>query len=312
MERSQLTQRRKVPFGKLLKSEKFILSAELTPPRHYDLQDFMAKAEIVNEYVDIVQINDHLLSKARLTNLIAGQQCKLAGMEPVLQFALRHKNRIAIQGDLLGLAAMGLQNIIILGGYPCSIGSETDAVDVLDMGSMEAVEKVSRLTNKGELFNGEIISPPPPFSIGVVEFPCSNAAHFTERLDILEKKIEAGAEFVQMQAVFETDPMCNWMEKVRERKLHQKARFFAGVFPFCRLERLNALMEIPGLDIPHHIVRRIQQNDTELESLNITLELIDELSNIDGISGLHIRSIGAEEWVPKIIEASRFGGGLMY
>ncbi|WP_258104321.1 methylenetetrahydrofolate reductase [Marinoscillum sp. MHG1-6] len=307
----QNTHTGKLPFGQLLEDNRFILSAELTPPRHYDLTDFMNKAEIVNEYVDIVQINDHLLSKARLTNLIAGQQCKLAGMEPVLQFALRHKNRIAIQGDLLGLAAMGMENLIILGGYPCSIGSDAEAVDVHDLDSLEAVRKISRLTKSGELFNGEVISPPPRFNIGVVEFPCS-ASHMEQNLDRLEEKIDAGASYVQVQAVFEVEPLHSWMSKVRERGLHHKARFLGAVFPFNGLERLNALTEIPGLEIPHVVRRRLQMNDTESESLQITLELIREISRIEGISGLHIRSIGAEAWVPRIIEASGLGGVHLY
>lgn len=302
---------KKLSFGELLKTGRFILSAELTPPRHYDLTDFMNKAEIVQEYVDVVQINDHLLSKARLTNLVAGQQCKMAGIEPVLQFALRHKNRIAIQGDLLGMAASGLENIIVLGGYPCSIGSDADAVDVMDLDSIEAVHKIAKLTQAGELFNGEVIYPAPLFNIGVVEFPCSRA-FLDENLDRLEQKIGAGASFVQVQAVFETKPMRAWMNKVVERGLHRKARFFGAVFPFSGLERLNALTEIPGLEIPDEVIRRIQQNDTQEESLEVTLELIKEISGVEGISGLHIRSIGAEAWVPRIIEASGMGGKLLY
>lgn len=301
----------KKTFGQLLDSDQFILSAELTPPRHYDLTDFMRKAEIVSEYVDIVQINDHLLSTARLTNLVVGQQCKLAGMEPVLQFTLRHKNRIALQGDLLGYAASGLQNIIVVGGYPCSIGAEPMAKDASDLGTVEAVQKIVALTREGKLFNDEVISPPPIFRIGVVDFPCS-PENMGKSFDRLEKKIEAGAEFVQVQAVFELEPMERWMKEVVRRKLHLKARFIGAVFPFCGLERLHVLKEIPGLDIPPPLMRRIEKNNSERESLTVTIELIKDIKKMEGISGIHIRSIGAEDWVPRIVEASGLGGGVIY
>ncbi len=301
----------KKTFGDLLDSDQFILSAELTPPRHYDLTDFMRKAEIVREYVDVVQINDHLLSTARLTNLVVGQQCKLAGMEPILQFTLRHKNRIALQGDLLGLAASGLHNIIVLGGYPCSIGNDPMAKDASDLGSVEAVKKISSLTKEGKLFNGDTISPPPIFRIGVVDFPCT-PDKMEKSFERLEKKIEAGAEFVQVQAVFDIGPMERWMQEVVKRNLHTKARFIGAVFPFCGLERLYILKEIPGLEIPDQLLHRVEKNNSERESLAVTLELIHAIRSMEGISGIHIRSIGAEDWVPKIVEAAGLGGEMMY
>jgi methylenetetrahydrofolate reductase (NADPH) len=301
----------KATFADLLDSDQFIISAELTPPRHYDLTDFMRKAEIVNEYVHVLQINDHLLSHARLTNLVVGQQCKLAGMETVMQFTLRHKNRIALQGDLLGYAALGLRNIIVLGGYPCSLGNDPKAKDASDIGSVEAIRKISEMTREGKLFNGDIISPPPVFKIGVIDFPCT-PDRMEKSFDRLEKKIEAGADFVQVQAVFETAPMHRWMEEVVRRKLHLKVRFIGAVFPFTGLERLHVLGEIPGLEIPESLLQRIQQKNNESESLAVTLELIAAIRQMEGISGIHIRSIGVEDWVPRIIEASGLGGDVIY
>lgn len=311
MARAHEVAEKRQSFGELLDSKQFILSAELTPPRHYDMTEFMSKAAIVNQYVDVVQINDHLLSNARLTNLVVGQQCKLAGMEPVLQFTLRHKNRIAIQGDLLGLAASGLQNLIVLGGYPCSIGNDPMAKDASDMGSVEAVSKISDLTKEGKLFNGEIISPPPTFRIGVVDFPCT-PDKMDKSFERLEMKIEAGAEFVQVQAVFEIEPMERWMKEAVKRGLHKRARFIGAVFPFCGLERLHILKEIPGLTIPEKLIRRIERNNSDRESLAVTMELMQAIKQMEGISGIHIRSIGAEDWVPRIVEASGLGGGLIY
>jgi len=298
-------------FADLLKNKEFIVSAELTPPRHYILSDFMRKAEIVDEYVDVIQLNDHLLSKARINNIIPGQQCKLANMEVILQFALIHKNRIAIQGDLLAMAASDLQNLIVLGGYPCSIGSDPNAHDVLDLNAIQAIQKIKNLTENGELFNGEVLSPPPEFIVGTIDFPCEKS-NVIKGVDRLEKKIEAGADFVQIQAIFELGRLECWMAEVVKRNLHKQVRFLGAVFPFDSAERLHALREIPGLDVPEKLVRYMEKNNSSIASSKITLDLVEGMKNIDAISGIHIRSIGAEEWVPKIVEASGLGGELVY
>lgn len=293
----------KPKFSELLASDKFITSAELTPPRHFDLTTFMEHARIINEYVDVVQINDHLLSRARMSNIIAGMNCKNAGMEPILQFTLRHKNKIALQGDLLAFANLGLENIIILGGYPCAIGTDPTAKDATDLGSVEAIERISDLTQHGKMFNGDIISPAPFFCVGTIDFPCT-PDKMEESFERLEKKIEAGAKYIQVQAVFELGPMELWMKEVVRRGLHKKARFIGAIFPFSGAERLHILKSIPGLSIPQHLLDRIESLDSEAESLAITLELIQGIKAMEGISGLHIRSIGAEDWVPRIIMAA--------
>ncbi|WP_221391565.1 methylenetetrahydrofolate reductase [Dyadobacter sp. NIV53] len=298
-------------FSELLASDKFITSAELTPPRHFDLTKFMEHARIINEYVDVVQINDHLLSRARMSNMIPAMLCKNAGMEPILQFTLRHKNRIALQGDLLAFANLGLENIIILGGYPCSIGSDPTAKDASDMGSVEAIGKIVELSDFGRMFNGDVIKPAPTFCVGTIDFPCT-PDKMAESFARLEKKIEAGAKYIQVQAVFELGPMELWMKEVVRRGLHKKARFIGAVFPFSGAERLHILKEIPGLTIPQHLLERIESNNSESESLAVTLELINGIKAMEGISGLHIRSIGAEDWVPRVITAAGLGGELVY
>ena len=301
----------KPSFARLLASDKFIISAELTPPRHYDLTKFMESARIVNEYVDVVQLNDHLLSRARMSNLVPGMHLKQMGMEPILQFTLRHRNRIALQGDLLGFANLGLENIIILGGYPCSIGTDPVAKDATDLGSVEAIEKIAALTQRGELFNGDVISPAPKFTVGTIDFPCK-PEKMEESFERLELKIAGGATFIQVQAIFELESMAMWMKEVVRRGLHKKARFIGAVFPFSGAERLHVLKEIPGLTIPDNLLQRIESNNSEAESLAITLDLINGIRDIEGISGLHIRSIGAEDWVPRIITAAGLGGELVY
>ncbi|MEM0939187.1 MAG: methylenetetrahydrofolate reductase [Bacteroidota bacterium] len=298
-------------FKELLESDEYFLSAELTPPRHYDLSSFMRKAEIINEYVDVIQINDHLLSKARINNIIPGQQCRMSQMEVVLQFSLIHKNKIAIQGDLLAMAASGLENLIVLGGYPCSMGSDPDATEVYDLDAITAIQKIYKMVDSGEMFNGEIISPPPTFHIGAIDFAC-HGQYLLSGVDRLERKIDAGATFIQLQAVFELASVNEWMNEVVRRGLDKRAKFIGAIFPFADVERLHVLTQIPGLYIPERLIRRMANNNSMAESLRITQELVSGIKAIEPFSGLHIRSIGAEEWVPKIIERCGLRNEVVY
>lgn len=287
---------------RLLSERRFLVSAELTPPRHYDLEKLLRHARNMASSVDVVQINDHLLSQARCANMVVGHYVKQAGLEPVLQFSLRHKNRIALQGDLLGMAALGLSNVIILGGYPCSIGSDPDAKEVNDVDSLTALRMTRRMTREGKLWNGDDISPPPHFHVGTIDFPCGEQA-IPGAMDRLAEKIDAGASFIQVQAVFELAPMRRWMAAVVERGLHERAHFIAAIFPFAGVDRLKFLQKVPGLVVPDALVERVRQSgDAEAESYRITLELVRGLREIPGLAGIHMRAISAEDWVPRLVE----------
>lgn len=289
----------------LLDAGEFVISAELTPPRHYDTTRLVETARMVAPHVDVVQINDNVLSQARMTNMVAGHLVIQEGLEPVLQFTLRHRNRIALQSDLLGFAALGIRNVIVLGGYPCSIGSDPEAIDATDMQSLEAIAAIHNLTTKGELFNGDAIAPAPNFYVGTIDFPsCSNGSDFEKVMDRLEAKINSGASFIQVQATFDPTTLDFWMAGVRARGLHKRAHIMAAIFPFSGAKRLEFLQKVPGLSIPDHLLARIRSKDSEAESLNITLEIIDGIRQIEGISGIHMRCIGAEDWVPRIVEAA--------
>lgn len=288
----------------LLKAGEFIVSAELTPPRHYDTTPFVEAANLVAPYVDVVQINDNLLSQARLSNLVAAHLVQQVGLEPVIQFTLRHRNRIALQSDLLGFAALGVRNVMVLGGYPCTIGTDPDAKDASDLSSVEAIASITRLTREGQFFNGDPIDPAPDFFVGTIDFPCVNPADLDSSMARLAAKIEAGARYIQVQAIFDLAPMQTWMAEVRARGLHERAHFIAAIFPFSGAKRLEFLQSIPGLSVPDDLLTRVRSADGEAESLQITLELVEGIRQIDGICGLHMRSIGAEDWVPRIVEAA--------
>lgn len=153
----------------LLAAGHFVLSAELTPPRHHNMRPLLALANRLKADVDVIQINDNALAQARLSNLIAAQFIWHTGIEPIVQMTLRHRNRVALQSDLLGLAALAIRNVIVVGGYPCSMGSDPQAQDAQDMSTMEAIAAISNLTEHGRMFNGDKVMIKPEFFVGTLE-----------------------------------------------------------------------------------------------------------------------------------------------
>lgn len=283
----------------LLTAGHFVVSAEITPPRHYKVDAFITSAEKIAPFVDIVQVNDNAMAQARLCPLVAAQLIQRLGLEPVIQLTLRHRNRIALQSDLLGLAALGMRNVVVLGGYPCSIGSDPTAKDATDLSTTDAIAALSRLTTLGQLFNGQAIAPPPEFYIGAIATP--TVTDLEASMAQLTAKIDSGAKYIQLQATFELEPLERWMAEVRARGLHQRAHFIASIYPFSCLKALERLSQIPGLSIPDTLRQRVSgSQDSRSNCWKINRELIQGIRAIDGIRGLHLRSIQPRDWIPQI------------
>jgi methylenetetrahydrofolate reductase (NADPH) len=277
----------------LLNAGHFVVSAELTPPRHYKVKPLLSKAEKIAAHVDVVHLNDNTLSQARLSNVVAARLIQQMGIEPVVQLTPRHKNRIALQSDLLGLAALGISNIMVLGGYPCSIGSDPEAKEANDISAIDAIAAIHNLTTYGKMFNGDAIAPAPNFYIGTIASPYTAPDKLDESMALLEAKINRGARYIQLQATFDLAAMQQWMAEVVKRGLHQRVHFIGAVFPFSSWKGLEFLQKIPGFTIPNEVVERIRSGNCKSESLKVTLELIQGMQAIEGIRGIHLRLIGS-------------------
>lgn len=286
-------------FQTLLTAGHFVISAELTPPRHYQTGLLTTSVERIADYVDVVQINDNAMAQARLSSLVAAQVIQNSKLETVVQVTLRHRNRVALQSDLLGLAALGIQNIMILGGHPCSVGSDPDAKDVADLTASDAIAAVHRLTTQGELFNGQAITPPPPFYVGTIAIP--TLSNLEASLAQLTERIAQGAKYIQLQATFDLNTIEQWMAAVRARRLHQQAHFLAGFYPFSGLRTLQQLRQLPGVTVPESLVERLARSPNQrTESLKANLELLAGMRAIEGIHGLHFRAIPVKSWLPQM------------
>lgn len=287
----------------LLAAGHFVLSAELTPPRHHNMRPLMAIADRLKADVDVIQVNDNALAQARLSNLIAAQFIWHAGIEPIVQMTLRHRNRIALQSDLLGLAALGIRNLVVVGGYPCSLGSDPQAKDAQDMSTIEAIAAINNLTLNGRMFNGDKVMFNPEFFVGTVAFTEVQPKDLAASLDNLEAKIDSGAKFVQLQATFDLESLQHWMAEAVKRDLHRKAHFLAAMYPFKSARELNFLSKFPGVNIPNWLITRVSQHKSA--SFQFNLELIAGIQAIEGIKGLHFRSVHSRNCIVQLVESAR-------
>jgi methylenetetrahydrofolate reductase (NADPH) len=287
----------------LLAAGHFVLSAELTPPRHHNMRPLMAIADRLKADVDVIQVNDNALAQARLSNLIAAQFIWHAGIDPIVQMTLRHRNRIALQSDLLGLAALGIRNLVVVGGYPCSLGSDPQAKDAQDMSTIEAIAAINNLTLNGRMFNGDKVMLNPEFFVGTVAFTEVQPKDLAASLNNLEAKIDSGAKFVQLQATFDLESLQHWMAEAVKRDLHRKAHFLAAMYPFKSARELNFLSKFPGVNIPNWLITRVSQHKSA--SFQFNLELIAGIQAIEGIKGLHFRSVHSRNCIVQLVESAR-------
>ncbi|MCP1136235.1 methylenetetrahydrofolate reductase [Paenibacillus polysaccharolyticus] len=284
-----------------LQADSFAVTAELIPPRDWNPRPLVEQAVRYRGYVDAVDLSDNLLAIARLSPVVGAFFVRQVGMEPIVQINLRDRNRMAIQSDLMGLAAIGVKNITILGGYPAKVGTEPNAKEVYDLETMELVRYARKFADEGLLFDGTRMQEAPKFTIGTVENIAGKP--IKELIDRLESKVENGTDFVRTQLVFDMDLIGEWMEEVRRRGLHERVTIMASILPLRDAEHVGTALRIPGIVIPDSFHARLSASESKEEGLLIAAELIKKLRQIEGIQGIHIRPIGgAEDSVNKVVQ----------
>jgi len=226
-------------------------------------------------------------------------------LEPIMQMACRDKNRIALQSDLLGAAAIGIRNILCITGDHQSLGNHPSAKGVYDIDSIQLIQIIKNMRDDGIFQSGDaILSGRPDVFIGATANPFADPYEFM--VDRLEKKIRAGANFIQTQSVFNVDKFELWMDEVRSRGLDKEVHILAGVTPLKSLKMTERMkFHVPGVDVPDKIFDRMKTaKDQKEEGYRIALELIDRIKRVKGIHGLHITALFWEDIIPSLIEGS--------
>lgn len=284
-----------------LESKQFAVCGEITPPQSCDGDVIREKSKFFRGFVDAVNITDNQRANVRLSSIASARILLDEGIEPIIQMTCRDRNRLAIQSDLLGAAAMGIRNVLCLTGDHQTFGDQPEARGVFDLDSIQLIAAVAAM-NGGFLLSGAEMKKPTDFLIGAAANPF--AEPFEMRLIRLHKKITAGARFIQTQAVFDVGVFSRWMERVVDMGLHEKAAILAGVMPVRSARVLLWMKEkLPGVRIPADVLARMSQSrDPEAEGVMMAVELIQAFRSMSGVRGIHLMPSLWEGIVPTIVK----------
>ncbi len=292
---------------RVLAGGNFAVTGECGPPRGADVEVIRKKGAHLKGYVDGVNVTDNQTSVVRMSSFSASLVLKEMGFDPVMQMVCRDRNRIAIQSDILGAAALGINNLLCLSGDHQSFGDHATGKNVFDIDSIQLIQTVSQMKNEGKFISGEEVKGKPNLFIGCAENPFADP--FEIRAMRLAKKAAAGAQFVQTQCVFNVDKFEKWMEMVRDLGVHEKMYILAGITPYKSIGMANYMKKsVPGMDVPdEHIarLRGVAKEKVAEEGVNICLEIIERVKSIKGIAGIHIMAIEWESIVPEIVTRAK-------
>ncbi len=291
---------------KVLEKGEFAVTSECGPPRGADAEVIRRKGELLKDVVDAVNVTDNQTSVVRMSSVASCFILKGMGLDPVLQMVTRDRNRIAIQSDILGAAAVGINNILCLSGDHQVFGDHPKAKNVYDMDSIQLVYSVKTMRDEGKFIEGEEIKGAPKLFIGAACNPFADP--FEIRVPRLAKKVRVGVDFIQTQCIYNLDKFEEWMKGVRDRGLHEKVYILAGVTPMKSVGMAKYMKNmVPGMDVPDEVVERLKGVPKEQraeEGIKMCVETIQRLKEIEGVSGVHIMAIEWEEKVPEIVKGA--------
>jgi methylenetetrahydrofolate reductase (NADPH) len=286
-----------------LASGGFAVTAEISPPRGASTAKITETAGSLKDWVDAVNVTDNQGSNVRLASWAGSLAVLNTGLEPVMQMTCRDRNRIALQSDLLGASALGIRNILVMTGDHPKFGDHPGAKPVFDLDSVQLLWTLRAMRDQHVLLSGRKLDPAPDCFLGAVENPFAPPAEF--RAERLAKKVNAGAQFVQTQFVFDVPAFARWMAQVRDLGLHERCKILAGVGAVRSVRALDYMQShVPGVEIPEAVHQRLnavppaRQKD---EGVRLAAEIIAQVAEIDGVAGVHLLVAGNERAVPDIL-----------
>ncbi len=289
---------------KILKSGQFAVTAECGPPRGADAHHIREKCKLLKGNADAFNITDNQTSVVRMSSIASAVVMMQEGMEPIMQMVCRDRNRIAIQSDILGGAALGINNILCLSGDHQKFGDHPQAKNVFDIDSIQLIKTVRQMRDQGKFLGGDDIKGAPKLFVGAASNPFADP--FEIRVPRLAKKIAAGVEFIQTQCIFNLKKFGEFMKRVVDRGLHEKVFILGGVTPFKSFGMARYMAKnVPGMDVPDDLLARMKGAAKEKqadEGIQIAVETIEQLKAVEGIKGVHIMAIEWEEKVNVIAE----------
>lgn len=298
----------------VLAAGQFAVTGEIGPPKSVNAQLIRDKARLLRGVVDAANITDNQTAIVRVCSLAAARIVLDEGVEPIMQMTCRDRNRIGLQSDILGAAALGIKNILCLSGDHQTLGNQPDAKGAYDIDSIQLVRAAVRMRDEAKLLCGEELRNtkkaellPPRILVGAAANPFAPPLDF--RILRFAKKVAAGADFIQTQTIFDMDLFKRWLGKIVEAGLHEKVAILGGVMPVKSHKALTYMKKnVSGMSIPDELIRRMEQaSDPKQEGVRICVELVQQLRELTGLRGVHISTVEWESIIPDIVR----GAGLL-
>ncbi len=286
-----------------LRSGRFVVTAEITPPDSADPAAVLERVGVLRGSVDAINVTDGAGARAHMSALACAAILAREGVEPVLQFTARDRNRIALQGDLVGAAALGIHNILCLRGDDPETGDQPDAKPVFDLGSRELIA-MARTLRDGTFPGGRPIDPPPRLFIGATDAPC--AIDDDWKPDGLIAKIEAGAGFFQTQYCFDLAVLRSYIARLRDHGITGRAFVLVGIGPIASARSARWMNEnLFGVRVPDALIARIEgATDQGAEGCRICADMLRELPEIEGVAGVHLMAPRQQHNIAQMLEES--------
>lgn len=294
-------------FEELLTSGQFAVTAALSPPDSADPEEVYSRARVFDGYVDAVCAGNGSEPGCHMSSVAVCALLEQRGYTTIMPVSCRDRNRLAVQSDVLGASALGISNIVCLGGDDAQARD-----DGLDGAGRESLVSIVRTMRDGSRFSGgRPITSPPRVFVGAAADPYTPSCG--DRIEWLAQKIAEGAEFVHTQYCFDVPRLEAFMREVRERDLHERCAVLVGVRPLDSPRAARRIRrEMPGVYVPDHVVERLERADRpRLEGRRLCMELIQQIREIDGVAGVHVMAYRQEEAVAEIIDASGVLAGRM-
>lgn len=291
-------------FRRTLESGHFAVTAEITPPRGATLEPLTVCARDLQPVVSAINLTDAAGARVRMSSLAAAIHLKQLGIEPILQMTCRDRNRIAIQSDLLGAAAFGIENVLVLSGDAVEAGDHPDARPVFDLDARSLLGALHSMNANGTTLSGSELSAPVRFFPGAADIPFEPGSGWTA--DGLRAKKNAGARFVQTQFCFDMEVLGRYMQHLRDEGLVDGLFILAGLGPLNSAASARWMRDkLPGTIMPDGVIRRMEAaRDPRQEGIAICAEMIRQARDMDGIAGVHLMAPGRQHAIAEAVQLS--------
>lgn len=298
-------------FERHLASGQFAVTAELSPPDSADPEEVYSRARVFDGYVDAINATDGSGANCHMSSVAVCALLERRGYTAIMQISCRDRNRLAVQGDVLGASALGISNVLCLSGDSVQVGDHPQAKPVFDLDCMSLIATVRGMRDESRFLSGRAITTPPRMLIGAAANPF--VPPFDYRVERLAKKVSAGAAFVQTQYCFDIPRLEEYMRQVRDLGLDQRCAILVGVGPLNSPRAARWMRDnVPGVHIPDHVIKRLEGADRpKLEGRRLCMELIQQIREVRGVSGVHVMAYRQEEAIAEIIDASGVLAGRM-